>query len=330
VNFSRKRPGLLFTLVGPAGAGKNRLMNYVLERTNLKQLPTATTRPIRAGEQEGREHHYVSLETFQHMIDTDQLLEHQVIHGNLYGMPRAAIEAALDSGQSIIADIEVLGAARARKTYPENVVSIFIQPPSIGILIERMGERKEKAAEIGKRLLRVPMELEYGCNCEYAILNDSFERAAEKLYQIVATELRGERGMVQSDPLVPYRYQYEAHVIPVYRDETLWNAALPHVLVATFDATEEMPHQAALHCLRSELGVSADEEALIAGGKPDGDYLPPVALEYSNDEGGAGERVEYIYVGCLDERIDPPPGWTWKSVNALPESLGSAVMECAR
>ena len=68
MNSSRKRPGLLFTLVGPAGAGKNRLMKYVLERTSLKQLPTATTRSIRPGEQEGREHHYVSVEEFQQMI----------------------------------------------------------------------------------------------------------------------------------------------------------------------------------------------------------------------------------------------------------------------
>ncbi|MEO8394256.1 MAG: guanylate kinase, partial [Chloroflexota bacterium] len=66
-------------------------MKYVLERTGLQQLPTATTRPIRPGEQEGREHLYVSRETFQHMIESDQLLEHQVIHGNLYGMPRSAV-----------------------------------------------------------------------------------------------------------------------------------------------------------------------------------------------------------------------------------------------
>lgn len=146
----RERPGLLFTLVGPAGAGKSRLLKYVLERTPLRQLPTATTRSIRPGEQEGREHLYISRDSFRDMIDNDQLLEYQVIHGNLYGMPRKPVEAALDSGQSIIADIEVLGAARARETYPDNVVSIFIQPPSIGALIERMRERRESEAEIGK------------------------------------------------------------------------------------------------------------------------------------------------------------------------------------
>jgi len=90
VNPSRKRPGLLFTLVGPAGVGKNRLMKGVLGRTSLKQLATATTRKSRVGEQEGREHQFVSTEAFEHMIEADELLEHERIHGYLYGMPRAA------------------------------------------------------------------------------------------------------------------------------------------------------------------------------------------------------------------------------------------------
>ena len=328
MNSSRKRPGLLFTLVGPAGAGKNRLMKYVIERTSLHQLPTATTRPIRAGEQEGREHLFVSRETFQRMIETDQLLEHQVIHGNLYGMPRSAVEAALDSGKSVIADIEVLGADRARAIYPENVVSIFIQTPSIGTLIGRMRERRESEFEIGKRLLRVPMELDYACNCLYVILNDSFERAADKLYRIVAAELQGERATDQNDLLINYRYRYEAQIIPVYRAEMLWQEAAPHILTAIFKANDEMPHEAALRCLRSELGIEVDQSALMTSDQRDGNYLPPVMLDYSDD--AQGERVSYQYVYCLDERIEAPEGWTWKSVDALAETLRNAVLECER
>ncbi len=328
MNSSRKRPGLLFTLVGPAGAGKNRLMKYVLERSSLKQLPTATTRSIRAGEQEGREHHYVTVEQFQEMIQSDELLEHQVIHGNLYGMPRSAVETALDSGQSVIADIEVLGATRARAIYPENVVSIFIQTPSIGTLIGRMRERHETESEIGKRLLRVPMELDYACDCDYAILNDSFDRAAETLYEIVNAELRGEHAVGRGDPLILYEYHYEAHLIPAYHDETLWNDAPAQPLIASFRAEDELPHQAALRCLQSELGITPRESALITGDKLNGSYLPAVMLDYSSDE--AGERVEYVYVYCLDERIAAPAGWAWKSVGALPDNLRNAVMECER
>jgi guanylate kinase len=173
VNSSRKRPGLFFTLVGPAGAGKNRLIKHVLAQTPLHQVATATTRPIRPGEQEGREHLYRSVEEFQQMIERGELLEHQVVHGQLYGMPRASIEASLEKGESIIADIEVKGAAEAQAAYPESAVSIFIETSTIGSLIERMRERGESESEIGKRLLRIPMELDEAPQSKYFILNAS-------------------------------------------------------------------------------------------------------------------------------------------------------------
>ncbi len=326
MNSSRKRPGLLFTLVGPAGAGKNRLMKHVLERTDLHQLPTATTRPIRHGEQEGREHLYVSLDKFHQMIDSDELLEHQVIHGNLYGMPRSSVEAALDSGQSIIADIEVLGAARAREIYPENVVSIFIQPPSIGSLIERMRERRETEAEIGKRLLRVPLELEYARTCPYVILNDKFDHAAELLYQIVTAELRGEHKTDLGDPLIDYRYTFDAQITPIYRDKALRPTSAPNALMATLTG-DELPHQAALRCLQNKLALDVSERGLLNGNKQDGDYLPPITLRYSRD--AQTETISYLYLYCLDTRINTPKGWAWTAVEALPEKLRLAVPECA-
>lgn len=326
MNSPRKRPGLLFTLVGPAGAGKNRLIKHILGQTSLTQLPTATTRPIRAGEQEGREHLYVSREEFQRMIDQGELLEYQVIHGNLYGMPRAAVERALDSGQSIIADIEVYGAAHAREAYPENVISIFIQPPSIGTLIERMRERRETEAEIGKRLLRVPMELAYARDCSYIVLNDSFEHAAQLLQRIVETELSGAGKTDDGDQLIVYRYRYDAKIIPVFREEALHRASPQHDLIAAFGAND-LPHKVALRCMQDELGVQPRETALLLSDRKDGDYLPPVALEYNRDENG--EHVTYDYLYCLDERIDAPAGWAWTSIETLPETLRPLAFECA-
>jgi guanylate kinase len=316
---------LLFTLVGPAGAGKSRLLKHVLAKTDLRQLPTMTTRGIRHGEQEGREHYYVSRDTFLNMIDNGDLLEHQTIHGNLYGMPRPAVEAALDSGQSVIADIEVLGAARAREIYPENVVSIFIQPPSIGSLIERMRERRESEAEIGKRLLRVPMELDYARTCHYVVLNDKFEPAAELLDQIIAAELRGESNTVQGDPLLDYRYTYEAQITPIYRDKALRPVSAPYSLAATFTG-DEMPQQAALNCLHREMQLDVSEAALINNDKLDGDYLPPITLKYTRDP--QQELISYLYLYCLDERIAAPKGWSWSPVEVLPEKLRLAVPEC--
>ncbi len=313
---SQKRPGVFFTLVGPAGVGKNRLMKSILAQTSLHQLPTATTRAIRVGEQPGREHHYVSLEEFQRMIDTGELLEHQVIHEQLYGMPRAAVEAALDAGEAIIADIEVFGAARACAAYPENVVSIFIEPPSIGVLIERMRERRESNAEIAKRLLRVPMELAYAPYCEYVILNDVFESAAERLYQIVTAELNGARGSVAVGQPHSYDYAYFVRAVPVFGNEALQSAALS----ARFNP-DEFPHEAALRLVRDSLGIDASDRALIAGDQPDGSYLAPLLLDYHHD---GSENITYTYGYKLDTRIAAPAGCRWV---LLSDALPSAVLE---
>ncbi len=313
---SQKRPGLFFTLVGPAGVGKNRLMKSILAQTDLRQLPTATTRAIRAGELRGREHHYVSLEEFQRMIDSDELLEHQVIHEQLYGMPRAAVEAALDSGEAIIADIEVLGAARACAAYPENVVSIFIEPPSIGILIERMRERRESSGEIGKRLLRVPMELAYAPYCEYVILNDVFESAAERLYQIIMAELHHARGSVPSGQPHSYDYAYFVRVIPTFGHEALQSAAL----TVQFNP-EEQPHEAAVRLVSDVLGIDGSDRALMAGDQPDGGYLAPLLLDYSSN---SREDITYTYGYKLDARRAAPAGSQWVS---LADALPNAVLE---
>ncbi len=325
---SRKRPGVLFTLVGPAGAGKNRLMKYVLERTPLRQLPTATTRAIRTDEQEGREHLYVSTEAFQRMIDTGELLEHQIIHEKLYGMPLAAVEAALDSGEAIVADIEVLGASRAQTAYPDNVVCVFIEPPSIGILIERMRERNESNAEIGKRLLRVPMELAYAPECDYVILNDDFDQAAQRLYEIVTKELYREPqdehlAVVEAGQPHSYTFAYVVRIVPIFGAETLQcDSDVPS---AQFNP-DELPHSAALRLLHDTLGVEVREDALIYGDQPDGSYLPPLSLDYTDD---GSERITYTYGYKLAARLAPRDGWRWTSLSETPliAALQNAALE---
>jgi guanylate kinase len=164
-------------------------MNAVLERVqDLKQLPTATTRRIRPSERDGREHLFITRGEFQHMIDNDTLIEHQLVHGELYGVPRAAVEQAVSSGQDLIADIEVLGAAELRRIYPENAILIFIQPPSISDLEARMRTRGETEAEIAKRMKRVNMEMDFAPSCDYLITNEDLNSASEILYGIVLAE----------------------------------------------------------------------------------------------------------------------------------------------
>lgn len=311
---------MLFTLVAPAGAGKNTLMQSVLARTDLRQIPTATTRPIRHYEQHGREHLFVTEAEFRRMLDNGELLEHEVIHGNLYGMPRATVEAALDIGQAIIVDIGMMGDARAREAYPENIISVFIQPPSIGSLITRMHDRGEQDASISRRLLRVPDELAYARSCDYLILNDSLTDAANKLYEIVEARLRGDTD-VRGDAPVEYRFSYIAQMTPIFDNLALRHDSHPSEPEAPF-ASGEMPHEVAMRALRRELSIDFNPDAVIGGDKPDGKFLPPVKLSHAQD--ASGERITYTYCYRLDRRVNAPDGWSWAE---LPEPLSAALLE---
>ena len=187
--------GLMFILVGPAGAGKNAIMNEVLHQLpDLHQLPTATTRPMRDTEQQGREHHFVSEAEFQQM----ELIESQTVHNHLYGTPRLTIENAMREGRDLIADIEVLGATHLHNAYPHNIVLVFVQPPSVDDLITRMSIRGETQAEIDRRLQRVEMEMQYAPQCKYLITNyqDQLKQSSAILYGIVLAE-RSHRALEQ-------------------------------------------------------------------------------------------------------------------------------------
>lgn len=176
-------------LAAPSGAGKNAMMGQVLDRLDdLEQLPTATTRPIREGEQEGREHFFVTRERFHEMIANHELLEWQEVHGRLYGVPRAIVEESIDQQQDRIADIDVLGATEIRGQFPENAVFIFVMPPSQDVLIDRLRDRGENADEIEVRLQRVKMELEYAPRADYIVVNDDLDRASEVLLGIILAE----------------------------------------------------------------------------------------------------------------------------------------------
>jgi guanylate kinase len=186
--------GLLFILVGPGGVGKNALMQTVLPRfEHLRQLPTATTRAPREGEQHGRERLFVSLEEFKRMMANGELVEHEEVHpGKFYGVPRCTVEDALREGEDLIADIEVAGAAKVHTAYPDNTVLIFIAPPSLDVLSQRMRNRGESEAGIAERIARAEHEMDFLSKSEHIIINDQFERASAELYDVICRE-RAER-----------------------------------------------------------------------------------------------------------------------------------------
>jgi guanylate kinase len=185
--------GAIFLLVGPGGVGKNTLMQRVLPRfDDLHQVPTATTRAMRQGEQEGREHYFIDEATFITWRDSDKLVEWEEVHpGKWYGVVRAPLEEAFRAGTFLIADVEMAGAQKVKAAYPDNTVLIFIAPPAEGdknpleVLEERMRARGEKEEGIAKRMARAPREMLFSAQCDVIIVNDITERAADELAEYI-------------------------------------------------------------------------------------------------------------------------------------------------
>ena len=185
------RQGILFILVGPSAAGKNTLMKPAQAHFgDLDQLATMTTRDIRDGEEQGREHWFVSHQEFQHLINTDSLVEYQNVHvDDYYGTPRKTIENAIAQGRDLIADIEFLGASAILRAYAEHVVLIFVTPSNLDILAERIEHRGNVTPEeVKDRLERARFEMTFAPQCHYLVLNDEVTTATEQLQRIIASE----------------------------------------------------------------------------------------------------------------------------------------------
>ena len=195
---SENLPGVIFVMIGPGGAGKNAIMKAVIAAfPAIKQLATATTRPMRADEEQGREHVFVSERRFRQMMLGGDLLEHQeVTPGKFYGIPRRSVQEALASGAVRIADIEVLGAVELAAAFPDNVVQIFVAAPGedkaeqLQVLEERMRLRADAATDIEQRLQRASaLELPYQARCDYVVVNDDLARAISKTADIIRREM---------------------------------------------------------------------------------------------------------------------------------------------
>lgn len=205
--------GLFFVFVGPGGTGKNTLMRIIMERhPYIEQLATATTRSMRPGEKNGREHLFVSLERFREMIANNELLEYQeVTPGKYYGIPRSSVDKVLDSGRHLIADIEVRGAQVVLNSYEDDVVVIYVTVPGdseeerLETLKERMLMRlnREPTDEdwrlIEQRLHRAKMlEFPFSRQCEHIIVNDDIDTAVAEIDGIIKNAL-AERASMQGD-----------------------------------------------------------------------------------------------------------------------------------
>lgn len=184
--------GSLFVVAAPSGAGKSTLVNALLaQESSIKLSISYTTRQPRPTEQHGREYYFTTVEDFLARRESGEFLESAEVHGNYYGTSRLLIEADMKAGRDVLLEIDWQGAQQVKKQFPE-AVGIFILPPSIAALEERLKKRgQDEPNVIARRLLAAGGEIAHASEFEYVIINQEFAIALAELTAIVkATRCR--------------------------------------------------------------------------------------------------------------------------------------------
>jgi guanylate kinase len=180
----------MLVISSPSGAGKTTLSRQLLkESADIRLSVSATTRTPRPGEVDGRDYHFVSREAFEAMIAGGELLEWAEVYGNLYGTPRAPVEAALTSGRDVLFDVDWQGADALKDTMPNDVVSVFILPPSMEALAARLRGRPGQTEEQNaRRLAAAADDIRHWENYDFVVVNDDLEAAYAELVGILRAE----------------------------------------------------------------------------------------------------------------------------------------------
>lgn len=184
--FLPKGKVLIFS--APSGSGKSTIINYLMQQgLNLHFSISATSRPPRGKEQHGVEYFFLSPEEFRSRIENGDFLEYEeVYHDRFYGTLREQVDAQLNRGENVVCDVDVLGGQNIKKAYGNNSLSLFIQPPSIQALRERLESRGTDAPEvIEDRLARAKFELSFAPRFDHIVINEDLETAQKEVLKIV-------------------------------------------------------------------------------------------------------------------------------------------------
>ncbi|MBA3837476.1 MAG: guanylate kinase [Sphingomonas sp.] len=185
-----QRRGVLFVLSSPSGAGKSTIARMLLEaEPDLAMSVSATTRPIRPGEVDGADYHFVDLERFRAMVANHEFLEWAHVFGHRYGTPRAQVDAMLAHGKDVLFDIDWQGAQQLFQIAGGDVVRVFILPPSMEELNERLIRRATDSADvIGARMQRAAAEVSHWDGYDYVLVNDDVDQCFRDVQTILAAE----------------------------------------------------------------------------------------------------------------------------------------------
>ena len=185
-----ERRGMMLVLSSPSGAGKTTLAKRLLARDqNVEMSVSMTTRSQRPGERDGQDYHFVSHDQFTQSISTGELLEFATVFENSYGTPRQPVERALRNGKDVLFDIDWQGTQQLKEKSREDVVSIFILPPSRNALEQRLKSRGQDSVEtVTKRMAQASAEISHWAEYDYVIINDNLDAAELKITQIVDAE----------------------------------------------------------------------------------------------------------------------------------------------
>ncbi|MEE2956379.1 MAG: guanylate kinase [Pseudomonadota bacterium] len=190
------RRGLMLVLSSPSGAGKTTISRLILEKeTNISMSVSATTRPKRPGEVEGRDYYFIDPTEFNLMVNRRELLEHAKVFGHYYGTPRAPVENALESGSDVIFDIDWQGAQQLTEKARHDIVSVFILPPSTEELDRRLYRRaQDSAGVVAARMAKAPDEMSHWAEYDFIVINQDVEISVSQIQAILAAErLRRQR-----------------------------------------------------------------------------------------------------------------------------------------
>lgn len=179
----------------PSGSGKSTIINYLMQQgLNLHFSVSATSRPPRGAEQNGVEYYFLTPEDFKQRIAQGEFLEYEEVYKDrFYGTLKSQVDAQLAKGENVVCDVDVLGGQNIKKHYGQRALSIFIQPPSIEVLRQRLEGRGTDSPEvINDRIARAEFELSFADKFDHAVVNDDLQQAQAEALALIQNFLKNE------------------------------------------------------------------------------------------------------------------------------------------